>query len=120
MIQFDEHIFSDGLKPPPSVCIYWNYPAHSNSHLFRIIPFLVGNLYKPSFVTVSGWGVDRNIYIYICILYSVYQHRHPSKVELKSLLRQAVEDLDVSQAPNISCLRHGVREKMDGQFQLQE
>jgi len=33
-------------------------------------------------------------------------------VELKSLLRQAVEDLDVSQAPNISCLRHGVREKM--------
>jgi len=44
----------------------------------------------------------------------------PSKVELKSLLRQAVEDLDVSQAPNISCPCHGVREKMDGKFQLQK
>ena len=26
----------------------------------RMIPFLVGNPSKPSFVTVSGWGVDRN------------------------------------------------------------
>ena len=25
----------------------------------RISPFLVGNPYKPSFVTVTGWGVDR-------------------------------------------------------------
>ena len=25
----------------------------------RIIPFLVGNRFKPSFVTVTGWGVDR-------------------------------------------------------------
>ena len=25
----------------------------------RIIPFLVGNPYKPSFETVTGWGVDR-------------------------------------------------------------
>ena len=25
-----------------------------------IIPFLVGNPYKPSFVTVTGWGVDQN------------------------------------------------------------
>ena len=24
----------------------------------RILPFLVGNPYKPSFVTVTGWGVD--------------------------------------------------------------
>ena len=24
----------------------------------RIIPFLVGNPYKPSFETVTGWGVD--------------------------------------------------------------
>ena len=24
----------------------------------RIIPFLVGNPYKPSFVTVTGWGID--------------------------------------------------------------
>ena len=24
----------------------------------RIIPFLVGNPYKPSFATVTGWGVD--------------------------------------------------------------
>ena len=25
----------------------------------RIITFLIGNPYKPSFVTVTGWGVDR-------------------------------------------------------------
>ena len=30
----------------------------------RIITFSVGNPYKPSFATVTGWGVDP-IYIYI-------------------------------------------------------
>ena len=30
----------------------------------RIIAFLVGNPYKPSFATVTGWGVDP-IYLYI-------------------------------------------------------
>ena len=33
----------------------------------RIITFLIGNPYKPSFVTVTGWGVDLiYIYIYMC------------------------------------------------------
>ena len=33
----------------------------------RIITFLVGNPYKPSFATVTGWGVDpRNMWIHSC------------------------------------------------------
>ena len=31
----------------------------------RMIPFLVGNPYKPSFVTVTGWGVDLRYLCYI-------------------------------------------------------
>ena len=31
----------------------------------RIITFLVGNPYKPSFVTVTGWGVHRR-YMFAC------------------------------------------------------
>ena len=39
--------------------ITWIYPPPSNSH-HQDYSFLVGNPYKPSFVTISGWGVDRN------------------------------------------------------------
>ena len=42
-------IFSKSKKQ----LISWNSPPT------RIIPFLVGNPYKPSLVTVTGWGVDR-------------------------------------------------------------
>ena len=40
-----------------------------------IIPFLVGNPYKPSFVTVIGWGVDQNFpqYFHISQLRRVAQ-----------------------------------------------
>ncbi len=31
----------------------------------RIIPFLVGTFYKPSFVTVTGWEVDRMYITYL-------------------------------------------------------
>ena len=50
--------------------IEWNYPPHpgfqSPPGLFQ---FLVGNPYKPSFVTLTGWGVDQRypLYIYIYI-----------------------------------------------------
>ena len=37
--------------------IGWNYP-HPVTVTTRIITFLVGNPYKPSFATVTGWGVD--------------------------------------------------------------
>ena len=38
--------------------IGWNYPPPRMPVTTRIITFLVGNPYKPSFVTVTGWGVD--------------------------------------------------------------
>ncbi len=37
----------------------WNYPPPRMPVTTRFFPFLVGNPYKPSFVTVTGWGVDR-------------------------------------------------------------
>ena len=38
--------------------ITWNYPPPRMPVTTRIITFLIGNPYKPSFVTVTGWGVD--------------------------------------------------------------
>jgi len=43
------------------ISITWNYPPNHPQPVTvttRIVPFLVGNFYKPSFVTVTGWGVD--------------------------------------------------------------
>ena len=38
-----------------TVRMSWNYPVTVTT---RIVPFLVENPYRPSFVTVTGWGVD--------------------------------------------------------------
>ena len=38
--------------------IYVRSTPHPVTVTTRIITFLVGNPYKPSFVTVTGWGVD--------------------------------------------------------------
>ena len=44
-----------------NIGILWNYPKPKMPVTTRIIPFLVGNpyKYKPSFETVTGWGVDQ-------------------------------------------------------------
>ena len=44
--------------------VYIGTTPHPVTVTTRIIPFLVGNPYKPSFVTVTGWGVDRK-YTYV-------------------------------------------------------
>ena len=49
--------------PLKNIYIYILY-IRSTPLTTRIITFLVGNPYKPSFATVTGWGVDP-IYIYI-------------------------------------------------------
>ena len=41
------------------LCWIYPPPPHTLTATTRIIPFLVGNPYKPLFVTVTGWGVDR-------------------------------------------------------------
>ena len=38
--------------------IYLGTTPHPVTVTTRIITFLIGNPYKPSFVTVTGWGVD--------------------------------------------------------------
>ena len=43
--------------------IFWIYPPPRMPVTTRIIPFLVGNPYKPSFVTVTGCGVDQRCII---------------------------------------------------------
>ena len=46
----------------PNICwvhgTYLGTTPHPVTVTTRIIPFLIGNPYKPSFVTVTGWGVD--------------------------------------------------------------
>ncbi len=38
--------------------VYFRSTPHPVTVTTRIITFLVGNPYKPLFVTVTGWGVD--------------------------------------------------------------
>ncbi len=45
--------------------LYIRSTPHPVTVTTRIITFLVGNPYKPSFVTVTGWGGTPNLYIYI-------------------------------------------------------
>ena len=51
-----------------SYIIYLRSTPHPVTVTTRIITFLVGNPYKPSFATVTGWGVDPTYIIY-CIKY---------------------------------------------------
>ena len=46
------------LKVIPIIEIYLRSTPHPVTVTTRIITFLVGNPYKPSFATVTGWGVD--------------------------------------------------------------
>ena len=50
--------------------VYFGNTPHPVTVIARIIPFVVGNPYKPSFVTVTGRGVDQRyiIYMAICLL----------------------------------------------------
>ena len=47
--------------------VYIRSTPHPVTVTTRIIAFLVGNPYKPSFATVTGWGVE-SMYIYIYFL----------------------------------------------------
>ena len=48
----------DCLSIPYMAIIYLRSTPHPVTVTTRIITFLVGNPYKPSFATVTGWGVD--------------------------------------------------------------
>ena len=50
----------DGKKPVYVVKLFLGTTPHAVIVTTRIITFLIGNPYKPSFVTVTGWGIDRN------------------------------------------------------------
>ncbi len=55
------------------IYIYIRSTPHPVTVTTRIITLLVGNPYKPSFATVTGWGVDPIIiYIYISV-YTFYR-----------------------------------------------
>ena len=54
------HIFAVYLH----LYVYFRSTPHPVTVTTRIITYLVGNPYKPSFATVTGWGVDP-MYIYI-------------------------------------------------------
>ena len=43
--------------------IFFGTTPHPVTVTTRIIPFLIGNPYKPSFVTVTGWGVDQRYFL---------------------------------------------------------
>ena len=57
MLTYDDRLFS-------SKDIFFRSTPHPVTVTTRIITFLVGDPYKPSFVTVTGWGVDP-IYFFI-------------------------------------------------------
>ena len=44
--------------------VYFRSTPHPVTVTTRIITYLVGNPYKPSFATVTGWGVDPRYGVY--------------------------------------------------------
>ena len=46
------------LAKVAGILLYLRSTPHPVTVTTRIITFLVGNPYKPSFATVTGWGVD--------------------------------------------------------------
>ena len=67
--------------------VYLRSTPHPVTVTIRIITFLVGNPYKPSFVTVTGWGVD-----------PMYTHLKFNSSPLKSD-RDPIGKANVFQAP---------------------
>ena len=59
--------------------IYFGTTPHPVTVTTRIIPFLVGNPYKPSFLTVTGWGGRPNIYLAFGKIYRVTVHLNPNR-----------------------------------------
>ena len=57
MIQFDELYFSNEWHEHQLEEVYFGCGPFPVTVTTRIIPFLGGNPCKPSFGTVSGWGV---------------------------------------------------------------
>ena len=55
----------DGKSPGSPGRVYFRSTPHPLTVTTRIITFLVGNPYKPSFATVTGWGVDPRCTIYL-------------------------------------------------------
>ena len=51
--------------------VYFRSTPHPVTVPTRIITFLVGNPYKPSFATVTGWGVDP---MYITYMNHIMSH----------------------------------------------
>ena len=67
------------LKKADPKDILWNYPPPRIPVTTRIIPFLVGNPYKPSFVTITGWGGRPKIYLNsICVVLLYPSHGESS------------------------------------------
>ncbi len=58
---------SDDISFWGSLGLYFRSTPHPVTVTTRIITFLVGNPYKPSFATVTGWGVDPT-YIQVFLL----------------------------------------------------
>ena len=52
--------------------LYFRSTPHPVTVTIRIITFLVGNPYKPSFATVTGWGVDPT-YTYLRSMVRLFQ-----------------------------------------------
>ncbi len=57
-------LWLDVQRYPDDKHIYFGYGPLTVTVTTRIITFLVGNPYKPSFATVTGWGVDPTYTVY--------------------------------------------------------
>ena len=56
--------------------LYLGTTPHPVTVTTRIITFLIGNPYKPSFVTVTGWGVDLT-----CTIFTETKRSHAATVD---------------------------------------
>ncbi len=86
-----------------TVTVYVRSTPHPVTVTTRIITFLVGNPYKPSFATVTGWGVDPmykwcKVSLMLIFFKSIHSY-HWLKLEICGWLRFVLSFVFVSTSP---------------------
>ena len=81
--KYIDETMSKPILPPIHIYIYIGLSPLPVTVTTRMIPYLVGNPYKPLFVTVTGQG-DNPIYIYIISIY-IYAVKMLYRLSLEQL-----------------------------------
>ena len=92
---------------PTHFFIYIRSTPHPVTVTTRIITFLVGNPYKPSFATVTGWGVDPTYTTHQLNVRAKYPHTWTIWAEIRGVFFQNIVDFGASWKALPRCSMYG-------------